>query len=579
MSGSQLHEDASALEIWFPSQQRYYRDPVEIIEARDAPSLLAALRRCDAVLQRGSSIAGYVTYEAGVLLEGRGGAPRHPVQTPLLVLGCFDGPHRGIPQHSDNIAELGPLVTTTTWDAYADSVTSIKRSIYDGQVYQVNLTVPFFASFSGDVFALFCTLVDHAKVPHAAFVRHGRRAIVSCSPELFLEVRDSTVRTKPMKGTSQPEMTGVLSDDKNRAEHVMIVDLMRNDLGRLGTVPWTTGLFTIETYPTFKTLTTTVETALPPDASLSGLFAATMPAGSITGAPKHAAIAQIAGLEESARDIAMGTIGFQDGPRRGMWNVAIRTLDIDTERGIASVRIGGGIVGDSLPETEWAEILVKRRVFDAVASSGGLIETLRVTSSGVLIRLDSHLARLERSAFAFGLRLSIDAARSAFRTAAQVARDRDALLRLVVDASGMHIAERQLDAVPADITVTIASQRVDPADPERRHKTTRRRLFDAALVAATNRGSFEAVLCSVGDTIADGARTTVFVERDGVLLTPPVERGALPGILRAELIASGEAIEYPLTCDDLRAGDFFIGNSARGLLRARLQSEREPPLQ
>jgi para-aminobenzoate synthetase/4-amino-4-deoxychorismate lyase len=564
-----LRPNASSvgLEVWFPAQVRYYRNPIEVVVARTPEAVAPALARSDEALRAGRSI---VTYEAGVALEG--GALAHQLRpdVPLLVLGVFAGPHRLAPAARTQDAVLGPLLTPTTWEEYRDDVVAIKSAIRDGDVYQVNLTVPFTCSFAGDPLALFGSLVARAEVPHAAFVRHGARAIVSCSPELFLEFRGTTVLTKPMKGTSAPGARRELENAKNRAEHVMIVDLMRNDLGRLGPAPRTTGLFTIENYPTFATMTTTIASDLGDAFELAQVFAATLPGGSITGAPKHAAIAQIAQREKAPRGIAMGTIGFQDGRDGGVWNTAIRTLDIDTDRGEATIRIGGGIVGDSEPRAEWAEILVKRRVFDVVAPPVGIIETLRVTRDGTLVRLDRHLARLERTAFAFGLTLSVDAARAALLDAARTPRSADALLRLSLEAGAVAVAERPLEAPPNDVTIAIAPQRLDTRDRTLRYKTTRRSAYDDALAHAVRNGCFEAVLLGREGFVADCSRMTLFVARDGALRTPPLAHGALAGILREELLADGTAVESPVAREDLASEAVFIGNSARGLLSARL---------
>jgi para-aminobenzoate synthetase/4-amino-4-deoxychorismate lyase len=570
MNGSGIAEEASRLEVWFPAQGRYYRDPIEIIDARSAEAVALALTRADDALSVGRSVAGYLTYEAGVALEGTALVPDLPPNAPLLVLGVFEGPSPHAPAARPKNAVVGPFVTSTTWEKYRENVVSIKRAIRAGDVYQVNLTVPFTAAFEGDPLALFRTLITHAGVPHAAFVRHGARAIVSCSPELFLEFRGTTVLTKPMKGTSTPESRRELGNEKNRAEHVMIVDLMRNDLGRLGPAPRTTGLFTIENYPTFATMTTTVESNLGADTGLARVFAATLPGGSITGAPKHAAIAQIHQRERTARGIAMGTIGFQDGCEGGVWNIAIRTLNIDTDRGEAAIRVGGGIVGDSEPAAEWAEILIKRRVFDVVAAPVGIIETLRVTTNGILVRLDRHLARLERTAFAFGLTLSTGAARAALLDAAQAPRSSDALLRLRLEAGDIVVTERPLEPPPDDVTITIAPQRLDTKDQTLRYKTTRRGVHDDAFGHAVRNGCFEAVLLGREDFVADGSRMTIFVARGETLLTPPLTHGALAGILREELLSNGVALERPITREDLASNAVFIGNSARGLLRARL---------
>ena len=279
---------ALQFEVWVPGEHRYYRDPIEIIEAHSHPDIAPALVRSDDALRAGRSIAGFITYEAGVMLEGSACDPELPSSAPLLMLGVFDGP-RPAPATPGSGAVLGPLVTSTTWADYERNIEGIRRSIRDGDVYQVNLTVPFAATFEGDPLALFSALTAQADAPYAAFVRYGSRAIVSCSPELFLEFRESTVFSKPMKGTSKLDALSELRNEKNRAEHVMIVDLMRNDLGRIGPAPRTTGLFTVERYPTFATMTTTIETELAAEVGLPlEVFAATHPASAASPERRNA---------------------------------------------------------------------------------------------------------------------------------------------------------------------------------------------------------------------------------------------------------------------------------------------------
>lgn len=292
----------------------------------------------------------------------------------------------------------------------------------------MNYTVPFDFTCTGDPLALFNEIRLGASVPYAAYVRHGTRAYASLSPELFIEIDGTRIRTKPMKGTSVDARD--LGSAKNRAEHLIIVDLVRNDLHKLCDDVRVPRQLEVERFPTFVTMTSTLEGTLKEGRRLDDIFAAMFPCGSITGAPKRSAIREIAACEAAPRGIAMGTIGFCDAQRRGTWNVAIRTLAIDTKQERGTVRIGGGIVADSTPSEEWAEILVKRRIFDRAADRASLIETMLARPDGSVPRLGRHLERLERSAFAFGLAVDMPEAEHAILSAAGSPRDVDELLRL-----------------------------------------------------------------------------------------------------------------------------------------------------
>jgi para-aminobenzoate synthetase/4-amino-4-deoxychorismate lyase len=555
---------------WYGPSPRRYRDPVAVVETSDPGSVDAALSRADEALASGYSIAGYIAYEAGLAACG----VRPPAATPelpLIALGVFNAAHPlDAPCVAGPLPLAGPLVAQVDRERYAADLDAIAAALREGDAYQVNYTVPFAYRDPADQFARFESLRRRAKVPYAAFVRHRGRALVSLSPELFFELDGDVVRAKPMKGTTAPHEGGGLGDGKNRAEHVMIVDLLRNDLSRLCSRVEVPALFAVESYPSFTTMTSTIEGTLERGRTFGDVVRALFPCGSITGAPKRAAMGAIARLERGARFVAMGTIGYCDAPRRGCWNVAIRTAVVDETTARGELRVGGGIVADSACAAEWAEILLKRRAFEE-RPPPGLIETMRVTPRGTIVREAAHRARLERSAFALGLPLDAEALEAALRRAAALPRAADALLRLLLEPAGtIRTSERALEATTAPARLCVAPVRIDGADPARRHKTTLRAPYDAALRYAREEGCFDALLLDEFDRIADGARTTVFVERDGLLLTPPLEHGAVAGVLRAELLAGGRAREATLRPQDLRGVRVFVGNSARGLVPAAL---------
>jgi para-aminobenzoate synthetase / 4-amino-4-deoxychorismate lyase len=368
-----------------------------------------------------------------------------------------------------------------------------------------------------------------------------------------------------MKGTAPPGESTVLENAKNRAEHLMIVDLLRNDLHRVCSDVRVERLFEVERYPTFVTMTSTIGGDLPKGVSLETWLRATFPCGSVTGAPKRAAMRHIADLESSGRGFYTGSIGYLSPARRGWWNVAIRTLQIRGEH--ARFDAGGGIVSDSDPQDEWHEIAVKSQFLDDATKNFALIETFCAGPGGSDI--EAHVRRLLQSADSFGMaadRQAIERAISAYR------RPREPLLvRLTLDAGGPKTESRPFSAPEEPVTLCFADARVRSDDPFLRHKTSWRPAHDAATREANARGCFDGILRNERDEITEGGRTNIFVQIGNIFHTPPVAGGVLPGILRARLLAEGRAVERVLFAEDLTHADaIFAGNSARGLLRARI---------
>lgn len=556
---------------WYGPEARRYRHPIATIEATAREGIAEAWRRADDALANGLSIAGYVAYEAGYA-EHPVAAPE-PTALPLIALGVFRGPEPPVARENAPVAgaaRLGPLVAGVDRARYRSDLAAIAAALHAGDAYQVNYTVPFHFTYDGDAETLAERLRERAGVPYAAFVRHGDRALVSLSPELFFSIDDERIETRPMKGTSRPEGSRALGDPKNRAEHVMIVDLLRNDLHRICADVRVEALMDVERYPTFATMTSRIAGKLPPARGLGEIFGALFPCGSITGAPKRSAMRTIARLERAPRGIAMGAIGFCDAPRRGMWSVAIRTASIDETTHTGELRIGGGIVADSHATSEWAEIAIKRRAFDALATRVGIFETIGVAVDGTSLRADAHLERFERSAFALGIAFDLARVRAAFDAARASCAGRASLVRLALDPDGALVATtRELDSAPAGARACVVDIRLDAYDPTLRHKTTARAAYDAASARANELGCFDGLLLNQRGELADGARTTIFLEDSaGRYATPPLASGALAGILRAELLASGVAYEATLSPHDLHDRHLVLGNAARGLVPA-----------
>jgi para-aminobenzoate synthetase/4-amino-4-deoxychorismate lyase len=559
---------------------RLYRDPLEIVTAHDAASLATLLDR----LATGSAHwAGFLTYEAGLLLEDRLADRLRPSGLPLAWFGRFDGYEDIAPEDVPALlpdAAGGwagaprPKIDRAGYDA---ALAKVQALISAGDIYQANLTIRAQVSTAGHPLALYAGLRGRAKAGFGGVIWTGDDWLLSLSPELFFALHDGKVTTKPMKGTSTrgatPEEDAALiarlqSDPKQRAENLMIVDLLRNDVSRVaepGSVE-VPQLFKVETYPTVHQMISTVTARLQPNRGAADLLRAIYPCGSITGAPKIRAMEVIDAVEETPRGIYTGSIGRVDPNGDAAFNVAIRTLHLPAGQSIATLGLGGGIVADSRVAEEWAECLAKGR-FVADQRRFDLIETMRFDPEQGIERLDLHLSRMRASAQALDFSFDRHAVRNELQAATFRLREAKRLRLLLAKSGAVAIEISNLPPAPArPVSVAVVPLPVDVSDLRLVHKTSDRAFYDEAKVKA---GAFEVVFTDPDGFLTEGSFTTLYVERDGVLLTPPLSRRLLPGTLRSELIEAGRARESDLRAEDL-AGGFFIGNAIRGILPARL---------
>jgi para-aminobenzoate synthetase/4-amino-4-deoxychorismate lyase len=536
--------------------------PESVIWADRADQVPGALAAVAQALAVGRHVAGWLGYGLGPALEPRlAGLVQ---DAPLLRLGVFDAPQSDAPP-APGRAYAGPL--RPEWDgaSYAARFGRVKDYIAAGDIYQANLSFRARFAFLGEPRALYEQLLAASGAAHCAFVDDGERQILSLSPELFFDLAaDGVLTVRPMKGTlarsgnDTEERAALAASPKDRAENLMIVDLIRNDLSRIaqsGSVA-VQGLFQVETYPTLHTMVSTVTARKRGHAGIPDILRALFPCGSVTGAPKIRAMEILHELESSPRGAYCGAVGYfaPDGTAR--FNVAIRTLTLQGGQG--ELGIGGGVVQDSQGPSEYAECLLKARFFTAARRPLELIETLRWDKD--VVRRDAHLARMENSARHLGLAFDAAAAIAAL-DGAIAGRTGASRLRLTLDEQGLHAATaHDLPPNPAYWTYALACERAHSDDALLRHKTSWRDLYDRA-----HPGCDELLFRNQRGELTEGARSNVFVARGGLLLTPPLGCGVLPGILRAELIAQGKAREAVLTPDDL-TGDVYFGNSLRGLI-------------
>jgi para-aminobenzoate synthetase/4-amino-4-deoxychorismate lyase len=572
--------------------------PEAVIIARDSGEIPGAVTAIKAARDAGRWLAGFFAYEFGLALEERL-APLLGRHGPLCWLGVYGPPDRldaaavsaWLAERSGSAAQTSMGAPAMDRQRYGEAFAKVADYIAAGDIYQANLTFQAPFALQGDPVALYRRLSAAQRVAHGALLDTGQQTILSLSPEKFIDNRGGRLSVRPMKGTLKRQPTpqadaaarlALKADDKSRAENLMIVDLMRNDLGRIARIGSVrvTDLFSVETYPTLHQMTSGIEAHLLPDVDPVDAFLSLFPCGSVTGAPKIRAMQVIAEVEAGPRGVYTGSIGHFAPDGDFAFNVAIRTATI-ARNGTGRIGIGGGIVADSDVAAEYDEALLKMRFLtDPVAP--GLIETLLWQSEqegqkgqegqGYWL-LERHLYRLENSASALAIALDpAEARRLLADAAANFAAPRMRVRLLLDPAEGLSLTAVPLPpAAPAAFRFAIAAEIMDEADPLLLHKTTRRHLYDPPREAAKARlGVDEVVFTNRRGELTEGSITSLFVERDGVLLTPPLTSGVLAGVLRAELLATGRAREAVLHPADLAGGRIFLGNSLRGLMPATL---------
>lgn len=575
----------------------FYSAPREVFVAYRADEVIPTLEAAEAARQKGGELAGMIAYEAGPALEDRLIAladSRTGAGGPLVWLGLFDAPERiaakdmpaWLKAQAQGSARLGPLEPQLSPAGYEAAFGHLREAIHAGDIYQANLTYPLTGSYKGDPRALYAQLRGAAKAGYGGMIYDGSHWLLSFSPELFVALDDEGhAKAKPMKGTrprgSDPEADAALAKElagsvKDRAENLMIVDLIRNDLSRVaeaGSVA-VDAPFAIESYPSVHQMVSSVRAKLAPDKGAADLVRAMFPCGSITGAPKIRAMELIAAVERDARGAYCGSIGRIGADGTAAFNVAIRTLrltPIENETGSAVLGVGSAIVADSDPLTERRECEVKAGFARSPEAGGAdLIETMAFDPETGIALLELHLARMKKSARALGFEFDRHALRNQIH-ALTFELSEPVKLRLLASKSGASAIETapMPSAFDGPVPAVALPHPLDPSDWRLAHKTSDRGFYEDALNAAQLHGGKEAILVRDDGFVTEGSFTNVFVERDGMLLTPPQSLGLLPGVLREYLIEKGRAKEAELTLDDLVDG-FQLGNSVRGLFAAKL---------
>ncbi len=567
----------TACDILFVSrkQETRYANPVAVIAAHSIREAQDCIARIEAGVAQGLHAAGFIAYEAAPgfddVLE-----TRPPGELPLLWFALYE--HAAISQPvtmEKQPFRVGGWTAEVAKGRYLEALAEIRELIAAGDTYQVNYTFPMRATFEGDALSWFRGLCKAQRTDYAAFIDAGRFKILSASPELFFRLDGERLETRPMKGT-RPRGRWMEEDlrlaeelrtsEKDRAENVMIVDLLRNDMGRIsesGSVR-VTSLFEIERYETLWQMTSSITSTT--RASMPEILAALFPSGSVTGAPKVRTMQIIRDLESSPRGVYCGAVGWWAPDRRAEFNVAIRTVTVDSETGIARYHVGGGITWGSTPEGEFEECHVKAAVLTQGRPEFELLESLLFDREYFL--LEEHIERLASSAEYFGFDIEIETVLAALIERAAAFGSDPLKVRLLVKRDGSFRIESAPATPSVPVRLGFAAEPVDDRNVFLFHKTTHRSVYEHT--KASRPDCDDVLLWNQRGEITESTTANVLLNIEGEWLTPPVSSGLLPGAMRAHLLKRSEIRETILTKADLsRAASVALINSVRKWIEVR----------
>jgi len=596
--------DASAAD----ARSRLYSSHIGTLICNSVEQMPVMLQQMQQALQQGQFAVSLFTYELGAAKHGI--APHvtasDVMQSPLAEILLFERCEKlsaeqvsaWLAKHESKspagIANLHPDISEAAFD---NALACIHDYIAAGDTYQVNYTYRLRFDGYGSVHALYRRLRERQPVPYAALIAMpDGRAVLSLSPELFVRHDNGVLTVRPMKGTAaasgnaqQDDVSAhaLAADPKNRAENLMIVDLLRNDLGRIAEVGTVTvdKLFDVQRYSSVLQMTSTVHAQLRYGVALPEIFDALYPCGSITGAPKHRTMQIIRELEAHPRGIYTGAIGWFDPPQSThtvgnfCLSVPIRTLQLQAQDELQIRRgemgVGAGIVHDSVASAEYEECRIKAGFLIDMPAEFELFETIHATRADGCRHIDRHLQRLRASAEYFGFAFDESKIRTQLHDAcANFGEATPYRLRLALQADGGTVIQTEpLSEINDSVNILLAQTPTDAGDIFLRHKTTIRTGYDAAWRAAEQQGAFDQLFCNQESQLTEGGRSTVFVKLDGHWYTPPLSVGVLPGIMRAVLLEdmTWNAEEKVLTLNDLRkAEEVVVCNALRGVLPATI---------
>ena len=546
-------------------------------------------KKLESYTKRGYWLAGYFSYEFGYFLEQAHYSLRGKNKAPLAWVGVCKEPieirgkdkafyKKDILSSSPNAYKIKNLRANISQKEYAGKIKKIKYYLEQGLTYQVNFTFKEKFDFTGDVLDLYLSLRRIQPTAYLALIDTAEEQILSLSPELFFRIDRGKIIARPMKGTAKRGVTGeedfwlradLRKSKKTRAENLMIVDLLRNDLGRISKLVRAPKLFSVEKHRTLYQMTSTVEGELKENLKLKEIFLSLFPCGSVTGAPKIKTMELISKLEKEPRGIYTGAIGYISPKGKSCFNVAIRTIRLKNNKG--ELGIGGGIVYDSRAKAEYEEALLKARFFRDSLAKAGLIESILWDKKKGYFLLDLHLRRLKKSAKYFSI--PYQEKRIKQRLEKIVFNENESLkIRLVLAPEGkITIKKESIKKIKSPVKIRISSKKISSKDVFLYHKTTKRAFYDRERKKGLKKGYFETIFLNQRDELTQGAITNLFILKNKKLYTPCLKSGLLPGTLREHLLNQGKVKEKILYLKDIKEADkVYVGNSLRSLIKARL---------
>lgn len=576
-----------------------FENPIKIIEAFDNKSFIEAFSQIE-TLRKSHYLLGYIRYEAKDVFLGKKAdceqrlkgettlSPGTPFNAsnqaikskyPLLYFEAYKELGEFCEQNSPSEIHLKPEATIHYKD-YKKAIQQIKKEISNGNTYQVNYTYDYEIKTSIDGFELYKSILPRQKTPYNAYIKNNYEEILSFSPELFFEIEGSKIKTKPMKGTvkrgknqkeDEKNIEFLKNDIKNRAENVMIVDLLRNDLGKIaktGTVK-VDKLFEIETHKTVHQMTSEISAELDDNTTLYDIFNALFPCGSVTGTPKINTMEIIDSLEIGKRNVYCGAVGLIS-PEKTIFSVPIRILQKINNQKFFLCRVGGAIVWDSTPQDEWEETLTKIKFLGVNRSKCKvkdfqLIETILV-QNGKMKYKTAHLSRMQKSAKEMGFKFN--------RKILKIKPQQDGIMRILLSKEG-HFETQYLPLNKIKTNkITISKLPIYSKEPLLIHKTTYRSWYEKSMEKIKKGEIFDEIFFNEKSELTEGARSNIILQINGKSFTPPVECGLLNGVLRQKLLKQGKIKEKKLYLDDLKKAEkIYCINSVRGVVGVKLHEE------
>jgi para-aminobenzoate synthetase / 4-amino-4-deoxychorismate lyase len=534
-----------------------FQNPQQVIIAQTLDEILPSLQLVQDAVDSGFYAAGFLSYESAPAFDSSYRV-REGSRMPLLWFGIFSEPAiQPLTSTGDfTVTEWTPSVSR---NEYNQSIFAIKQLIESGDTYQTNYTIRLTSDFKGDDVAFFDRLKKAQSSNYCAYINTGDHSILSASPELFFHLEDGQITTRPMKGTTKrgkvfaedrENANELYHSEKNRAENVMIVDLLRNDLGMIAKPSTVTveKLFEIEQYPTVHQMTSTITAKVAEQTQLVDIFKALFPCGSITGAPKISTMNIIADLETRPREVYCGAIGYITPNNEAIFNVPIRSVLIEHSTCKADYGVGGGITWDSTTEGEYLEILAKAKLLEEEPVTFQLLESL-LLDNGNYFLLDEHLRRLDYSAQYFGFKIkNVKGFLNEYSL-----KNSDGLfkVRLLAAKNGeLTIESQPISLEETALNVVIADNPIDENNLYLYHKTTNRKVYSEFQKQKPS-NIFDVLLWNNDGEVTEFTNGNVVVEMEGCLWTPPVSSGLLAGTFRESLIKKGEIFEKVISLSDL----------------------------